>query len=210
MPEVEVAERPTFDPDKPPPCDSHTACYLAAKEAHATGERAGYLLALERCEYYRGRYQLEKFYGLCLLILADSYRHLNNLDEAKACYRRFLDTGPEDSGLALQARAGIDEIEAGESRPALYRDYLRAVSLLTRYNRDPQFGHLEQAGAILRRIKAEQGAWPLAGNIEYLLDQIAKLGEGGGAPAPALVPLTPPSDTAPEVVEETDDPDPGI
>ena len=113
-PALEAVEPPVFDPDAPPPCASHTACYLTAKEAHATGERAGYLLALERCAYYRGRYQLEKFYGLCLLILADSYRHLDNFAEAKACYRRFLDTGPDDAELALQARAGIARVLEGK------------------------------------------------------------------------------------------------
>ncbi len=171
-PAVEVVPRPVFDPEKPAPCDSHTACYLQAKDAHTTGERAGYLLALEKCEYYRGRYQLEKFYGLCLLILADAYRHLNNFEESQACYQRFLDAQPEDEDLALQAREGIEEVKAGAREPALYRDYLKAVSLLRRFNRTPDEDLVKQAQEILSRLQAEQPGWALAGKVTFLLGQI--------------------------------------
>lgn len=171
-PEVEVVRRPVFDPERPAPCDSHTACYLQAKDAHATGERAGYLLALEKCEYYRGRYQLEKFYGLCLLILADAYRHLNNFEESQACYQRFLDAQPEDKDLALQAREGIEEVKAGAKEPVLYRRYLRAVSLLMRFNRVPSEDLVKEAEGILSGLHAERPDWVLDKQVKFLLEQI--------------------------------------
>ena len=171
-PQVEVVQRPVFDPEKPAPCDSHTACYLQAKDAHTTGERAGYLLALEKCEYYRGRYQLEKFYGLCLLILADTYRHLNNYEESQGCYQRFLDAQPDDTDLALQAREGIEEVKAGAKEPALYRDYLKAVSLLKQFNRVPFEDLVKEAEEILSRLRAEHPDWILNKKAKFLLDQI--------------------------------------
>ncbi len=170
-PRIEVAQRPVFDPERPAPCDSHTACYLQAKDAHATGERAGYLLALEKCEYYRGRYQLEKFYGLCLLILADTYRHLNNYEESQGCYQRFIEAQP-DEDLALQAREGIEEVRAGAKGPALYRDYLKAVSLLKQFNRVPSEDLLKQAEEILSRLCAEHPDWILDKQVKFLLKQI--------------------------------------
>jgi len=178
-PEVEVVQRPVFDPEKPAPCESHTACYLQAKEAHATGERAGYLLALEKCEYYRGRYQLEKFYGLCLLILADTYRHLNNFEESQGCYQRFLDAQPDDQELALQAREGIEEVKAGAKEPALYRKYLKAVSLLARFNRTPNEDLVKQAEEILSGLQAERPEWELCGKVKFLLEQIGGMMESG-------------------------------
>lgn len=183
-PDVEVVQRPVFDPDRPAPCESHTACYLQAKDAHTTGERAGYLLALEKCEYYRGRYQLEKFYGLCLLILADAYRHLNNFEESQACYQRFLDAQPDDQDLALQAREGIEEVKAGAREPALYRRYLQAVSLLSQFNRVPNEDLVKLAEEILARLLAERPDWALSGKVKFLLDQIegmmAEPGEESG------------------------------
>jgi len=178
-PPVEVVQRPAFDPGKPAPCDSHTACYLQAKEAHATGERAGYLLALEKCEYYRGRYQLEKFYGLCLLILADAYRHLNNFDESQGCYQRFLDARPDDQELALQAREGIEEVKAGAKEPALYRKYLKAVSLLAQFNRVPNEDLVKQAEEILSGLQTERPEWALSGKVKFLLEQIGGMMESG-------------------------------
>jgi len=178
-PEVEVVQRPVFDPDKPPPCDSHTACYLQAKEAHATGERAGYLLALEKCEYYRGRYQLEKFYGLCLLILADTYRHLNNFEESQGCYQRFLDAQPDDQELALQAREGIEEVKAGAKKPALYRKYLEAVSLLAQFNRTPNEDLIKRAEEILSKLQAEHSDWVLFEKVKFLIEQIEGMMESG-------------------------------
>lgn len=171
-PRVEVVQRPVFDPERPAPCDSHTACYLQAKDAHATGERAGYLLALEKCEYYRGRYQLEKFYGLCLLILADTYRHLNNYEESQGCYQRFLDAQPGDEELALQAREGIEEVKAGAQEPALYRDYLKAVSLLKQFNRVPSEDLVKEAEGILSKLYAEHPGWALSKKAKFLLEQI--------------------------------------
>jgi tetratricopeptide (TPR) repeat protein len=171
-PPVEVVPRPVFDPEKPAPCESHTACYLQAKDAHATGERAGYLLALEKCEYYRGRYQLEKFYGLCLLILADAYRHLNNFEESQGCYQRFLDAQPDDQDLGLQAREGIEEVKAGAKEPALYRRYLRAVSLLSQFNRVPNEDLIKQAEEILSRLQAERPDWVLFKKVKFLIEQI--------------------------------------
>lgn len=178
-PQVEVVQRPVFDPDKPAPCDSHTACYLQAKDAHATGERAGYLLALEKCEYYRGRYQLEKFYGLCLLILADTYRHLNNFEESQGCYQRFLDAQPDDQGLALQAREGIEEVKAGAKEPALYRKYLEAVSLLAQFNRVPNEDLIKLAQEILSNLQAEHSDWVLSKKVKFLLEQIEGMMESG-------------------------------
>ena len=178
-PEVEVVQRPAFDPDKPAPCESHTACYLQAKEAHATGERAGYLLALEKCEYYRGRYQLEKFYGLCLLILADAYRHLNNFEESQSCYQRFLDAQPDDQELALQAREGIEEVKAGAKEPVLYRKYLKAVSLLAQFNRVPNEDLIKQAEEILSGLQAEHAEWALSKKVKFLLEQIGGMMESG-------------------------------
>ena len=171
-PQVEVVQRPVFDPERPAPCDSHTACYLQAKDAHATGERAGYLLALEKCEYYRGRYQLEKFYGLCLLVLADTYRHLNNYQESQGCYQRFLDAQPDDEDLALQAREGIEEVKAGAKEPALYRDYLKAVSLLKQFNRVPVEDLVKEAEGILSQLNAEHPDWVLNKKAKFLLEQI--------------------------------------
>ena len=171
-PEVEVVKRPVFDPERPAPCDSHTACYLQAKDAHATGERAGYLLALEKCEYYRGRYQLEKFYGLCLLILADTYRHLNNFEESQGSYQRFLDAQPGDQDLALQAREGIEEVKAGAKEPALYRRYLKAVSLLRRFNHVPNEDLIKEGEEILSKIQAERPEWVLNKKVKFLLEQI--------------------------------------
>ncbi len=174
-PPLRPVERPRLDPDAPPPCDSHTACYLAAKEAHATGERAGYLLALEKCEYYRGSYQLEKFYGLCLLLLADAYRHLDNFAESRKCYRRFLDAHPDEKDLALQARAGLDEVTNSAQTPHAYHDYLQAVSLLTRHGHSSDPGLIERARELLVRLQSEQPDWALAGNVDFLLGQIGKL-----------------------------------
>jgi tetratricopeptide (TPR) repeat protein len=178
-PPVEVVQRPVFDPDKPAPCDSHTACYLQAKEAHATGERAGYLLALEKCEYYRGRYQLEKFYGLCLLILADTYRHLNNYEESQGCFQRFLEAQPDDQELALQAREGIEEVKAGAKEPALYRKYLEAVSLLAQFNRTPNEDLIKLAEEILSGLQAEHPEWVLSKKVKFLLEQIEGMMESG-------------------------------
>jgi tetratricopeptide (TPR) repeat protein len=178
-PPVEVVQRPVFDPDKPAPCESHTACYLQAKEAHATGERAGYLLALEKCEYYRGRYQLEKFYGLCLLILADTYRHLNNYEESQGCYQRFLEAQPDDQELALQAREGIEEVKAGAKEPALYRKYLEAVSLLAQFNRTPNEDLIKLAEEILSGLQAEHPEWVLSKKVKFLLEQIEGMMESG-------------------------------
>jgi tetratricopeptide (TPR) repeat protein len=174
-PEVEVTQRPVFDSGKPAPCESHTACYLQAKDAHDTGERAGYLLALEKCEFYRGRYQLEKFYGLCLLILADAYRHLNNFEESQACYQRFLDAQPDDEDLALQAREGIEEVKAGAKEPALYRDYLQAVSLLRQFNRVPNEDLIKLAEEILSGLRARRPEWTLSKKVKFLLEQIEGL-----------------------------------
>jgi tetratricopeptide (TPR) repeat protein len=178
-PKVEVVQRPVFDPEKPAPCDSHTACYLQAKDAHATGERAGYLLALEKCEYYRGRYQLEKFYGLCLLILADTYRHLNNFEESQGCYQRFLDAQPDDQELALQAREGIEEVKAGAQQPDLYRKYLEAVSLLAQFNRVPNEDLIKLAQEILSNLQAEHSDWVLSKKVKFLLEQIEGMMESG-------------------------------
>jgi len=177
--EPEVVQRPVFDPDKPAPCESRTACYLQAKEAHATGERAGYLLALEKCEFYRGRYQLEKFYGLCLLILADAYRHLNNFEESQGCYQRFLDAQPDDQELALQAREGIEEVKAGAKQPALYRRYLKAVSLLARFNQVPDEDLIKQAEEILSGLQTERPEWTLSKKVKFLLEQIGGMLESG-------------------------------
>jgi tetratricopeptide (TPR) repeat protein len=174
-----MAERPVFDPERTAPCDSHTACYLQAKDAHATGERAGYLLALEKCEFYRGRYQLEKFYGLCLLILADAYRHLNNFTESQNCYQRFLDTQPEDKDLALQAREGIEEVKSGLREPLLYQRYLQAVSLLARYNRKPDEDSIKQAEEILSKLHAQHPDWVLDKRVTFLLEQIEGMLETG-------------------------------
>jgi tetratricopeptide (TPR) repeat protein len=190
--EVEVVARPVFDPDKPAPCESHTACYLAAKEAHASGKRAGYLLALDNCEYYRGRYQLEKFYGMCLLILADAYRHLNNFEESSGCFQRFLDAQPDDQDLALQAREGIEEVKAGKQTPGLYRRYLEAVSLLNRFNQEEDQNLARKAKEILDEIQANHPEWQLNEKVGFLLGQLA----GIDSPAPALEP-----------VEEPDTPD---
>jgi tetratricopeptide (TPR) repeat protein len=178
-PQVEVVKRPVFDPEKPAPCDSHTSCYLQAKEAHASGERAGYLLALERCEFYRGRYQLEKFYGLCLLILADAYRHLNNYEESQGCYQRFLDAQPDDQELALQAREGIEEVKAGAKEPTLYRKYLKAVSLLAQFNRLPNEDLIKQAQEVLFNLQAEHSDWVLSKKVKFLLEQIEGMMESG-------------------------------
>ena len=182
---VEVVARPAFDPDKPAPCESHTACYLAAKEAHASGKRAGYLLALDNCEYYRGRYQLEKFYGMCLLILADAYRHLNNFEESSACYQRFLDAQPDDQDLALQAREGMEEVKAGKRTPRLYRRYLESVSLLNRFNHEEDENLARKAKEILDELQAEHPDWELREKVEFLLGQLA----GMNPPAPALEPV---------------------
>jgi len=184
-PALTPVAKPTFDPDAPAPCDSHTACYLAAEKAHDSGARAGYLLALERCEYYRGSYQLEEFYGLCLLILADAYRHLDNFDEAVACYRRFLDTNPDAGDLAIQARSALDEVEQGKQVPYAYHDYLEALSLLTLYANSQDRGQLERAHALLEALAAEQPDWFLASKVTYLLDQIAGvLGQAPSAEPP--------------------------
>ncbi len=185
---LKPVERPTFDAQMPAPCESHTACYLAAKDAHASGKRAGYLLALRDCEYYRGRYQLEKFYGMCLLILADAYRHLDNFEEAKNCYQKFIDTQPDDHELALQAREGLDEIEAGEREPALYKRYLEAVSLLVRSNTERDEQLVKKAGRILEDIHLKLADWDLDDKVRYLLDQIAGLSKDPKAdPAPKAV-----------------------
>ncbi len=172
---IEPVARPTFDARMPAPCESHTACYLAAKDAHASGKRAGYLLALRDCEYYRGRYQLEKFYGMCLFILADAYRHLDNFTEAKNCYRRFLDTQPDDHELALQAREGMDEVEAGKREPVLYKRYLEAVSLLVRFNTESDEQLVFRARRILEDIQKKKPDWDLDEKVRYLLEQIAGL-----------------------------------
>jgi tetratricopeptide (TPR) repeat protein len=172
QPDVEVVPRPEFDPDRPPPCESHTACYLSAKEAHMSGKRAGYLLALDLCEYYRGRYQLEKFYGLCLLILGDCYRHLNNYEESGNCYQRYLESQPDDPDLALQAREGLEEVKQGQKEPTLYRRYLDALSLLAQNNREPNPAHLERARGILDSLHTARPDWALSGKVEFLLGQL--------------------------------------
>lgn len=181
-PPLEPVQRPTFDPDAPAPCASHTACYLAAKRAHATAERAGYLLAVDRCEYYRGRYQLEEFYGLCLLILADAYRHLDNFAESRACYRRFLDTQSGDTELALQARAELDEVERAARTPYAYHDYLQAVALLHRLGDQPQPGRLERAQGLLEAARAVPG-FALRDKADFLLERIAQVRRTGREPA---------------------------
>jgi tetratricopeptide (TPR) repeat protein len=178
-PQAEMAQRPVFAPERAAPCDSHTACYLQAKEAHATGERAGYLLALEKCEFYRGRYQLEKFYGLCLLILADTYRHLNNFTESQNCYQRFLDAQPDDQELALQAREGIEEVKSGLKEPLLYQRYLQAVSLLRRFNSVPNEDLVKQAEEILSKLQAERPEWVLKKKVKFMLEQIEGMMEAG-------------------------------
>jgi tetratricopeptide (TPR) repeat protein len=183
--EVEVVARPIFDPDKTPPCESHTACYLAAKEAHVSGKRAGYLLALDNCEYYRGRYQLEKFYGMCLLVLADSYRHLNNFEESVNCYQRFLDTQPDDKDMALQAREGIDEVGIGAKDPAFYRRYLEALAYLTRFNQEKDEKLAEKARQILSELHAEKPDWQLDEKVTFLIEQLSKL----TPPEPELQPI---------------------
>ncbi|MBW1807671.1 MAG: hypothetical protein JRJ87_05705 [Deltaproteobacteria bacterium] len=183
--EVEVVARPIFDPDKTPPCESHTACYLSAKEAHVSGKRAGYLLALDNCEYYRGRYQLEKFYGLCLLVLADSYRHLNNFEESVNCYQRFLDAAPDDKDMALQAREGIDEVGIGAKNPALYRRYLKALAYLTRFNQEKDNKFAEKARQILSELHVEKPDWQLDEKVTFLIEQLSKL----TPPAPELQPI---------------------
>ncbi|MBN2495520.1 MAG: hypothetical protein JXR96_13070 [Deltaproteobacteria bacterium] len=174
-PPLEKTERPVFDPDAPAPCASHTACYLAAKKAHASGERAGYMLTVEQCEYYRGRYQLEKFYGLCLLMLGDAYRHLNNFEESRNCYRRFLDMGADEPELSLQARASLEEVEQGAKTPFAYRDYLEALSLLTRFGHSQQRAQLDGAAGLLEKLQQQQPVWPLAEKVSFLLDQIAEV-----------------------------------
>jgi len=181
-PPLEPVERPTFDPDAPAPCASHTACYVAAKRAHATAERAGYLLAVDRCEYYRGRYQLEEFYGLCLLILADAYRQLDNFAESRACYRRFLDTQSGDTELALQARAELDEVERAARTPHAYHDYLQAVALLQRLGGEPQPGRLERAQELLEAARAVPG-FALQDKAGFLLERIAQVRRAGREPA---------------------------
>jgi tetratricopeptide (TPR) repeat protein len=180
-PPLEPVQRPTFDPDAPAPCESHTACYVAAKRAHATAERAGYLLAVDRCEYYRGRYQLEEFYGLCLLILADAYRHLDNFAESQACYRRFLDTQTGDTELALQARAELDEVERAARTPYAYHDYLQAVALLQRLGDQPQPGRLERARELLEAARAVPD-FALRDKADYLLERIGQVRRAGREP----------------------------
>jgi tetratricopeptide (TPR) repeat protein len=167
-------DKPVFNPEKISPCSSHTDCYLKAKQAHASGERAGYLLALDRCEYYRGRFQLEKFYGLCLLLLGDAYRHLDNFEESSRCYQRFIDTSTDDSDLLIQARADLDEVEQGAAHPLAYRDYLKALSLLARYNLDKEIGHLRKAQNLLASLQSKPLDWALKPKVEFLLKQVQK------------------------------------
>ena len=174
-PALEPVAKPEFDPDAPALCASHTACYLSAKEAHATGERAGYLLALKKCEYYRGRYQLEKFYGMCLLLLGDAYRHLDNFEESGAAYQRFVDAQGDDGDLALQAQASLDEVQHGNKTPFAYHDYLSALSLLTRYGWNEDAALLKEAAELLSSVKRDQPEWFMVKNVDQLLGQIAGL-----------------------------------
>ena len=170
--QLDPVARPDFSNQTQPPCESHTACYLAAKQAHQISTRTGFLITLERCEYYRGRYQLERFYGLCLLMLADAYRHLDNFAESKACYQRFVDTQVDQTDLVLQARESLDEVEQAETRPLAYRDYLRAIALLNRYGLAAEPDLLLQAKEILTRLQQEQADWTNHAKVSQLLQQI--------------------------------------
>ncbi|RME21604.1 MAG: tetratricopeptide repeat protein, partial [Deltaproteobacteria bacterium] len=135
------------------------------------------------------RYQLEKFYGLCLLMLADVYRHLNNFAESQECYRKFLETNPEDAELALQARKGLEEVRRGAEKPEAYRRYLEALSLLVRYNNSKDEKLLMRARKILLDLEQKEPGWFLAEQVESLLEQIEKLvpagARGGESEAPA-------------------------
>lgn len=167
-----IVKRPQFDPNQPSACKSHTDCYLQAKRAYASGQRAGYLLTVEKCEFYRGRYQLEQFYGVCLFMLADAYRHLGNFSEAINCYQRFLDTQPHEHDLVLQARQGIEEVQQGQKEPELYRNYLRAVSLLVQYNQKRDERLLAQARKILEDIHGQRPDCFLDHKVVFVLEQI--------------------------------------
>ena len=162
-----------------PPCESHTECYLQAREAFDSGERAGYLLTVDRCEFYRGRYQLEQFYGLCLLMLGDAYRHLGRYEDAKASLTRFLSVAAGDVDLAMQARAEIEEIEIGEAEPALYAEYLSAISLLRRFNRSRDPRHAIEAQRKLEGLHSTRPDWALDESVRFLLGQIEALDLGG-------------------------------
>lgn len=171
-----VVERPLYDPASPPPCESHTACYLAAKAAHATGRRAGYLIALKNCEYYRGAFQLEKFYGMCLVILGDAYRQLNNFSESINAYQRLLDTGgDDDQALTLEAQAAIEEVTLGAAKPDLYRRYLDAAALLARFNTDGDRKLLPKVEVILAALHRDAPDWALDETVVYLRDQVAAM-----------------------------------
>lgn len=213
-PPLTPVAKPRFDPNAPAPCASHTACYLAAKQAHESGARAGYLLALDRCEFYRGSYQLEEFYGLCLLILADAYRHLDNFEEAAACYQRFLDTNPDAGDLALQARAALDEVTRGQQTPHAYHDYLEAVSLLTRYGESEDRAQLERARELLAALSADQPDWFLADKVKFLIAQIEDaLAAPGPDATPARAGAEPPAEpgpATPAAPEEAGDPAPEV
>jgi hypothetical protein len=200
-PALEPVAKPEFDPDAPALCASHTACYLSAKEAHATGERAGYLLALKKCEYYRGRYQLEKFYGMCLLLLGDAYRHLDNFEESSAAYLRFVDAQSDEGELALQAQASLDEVKRGKKTPFVYHDYLAALSLLTRYGLSEDATLLQKAVDLLEAVKRDQPDWFMMENVDHLLVQISgllpKVGPIDGGPTDAGPTDAGPTDAGP-------------